>query len=229
MSSMSRSAYALRRPVAALFGAVLALVLSAAAFTAYAQPAAMQEGKQYVRLKNAVPVETGNKIEVIEFFSYGCPHCADLEPIIENWAKTLPPDVQFRRVPVLFQPRWVTLGKEFYALEALGVDQRLNGEVFNAIHKQGTDLSNEKTFLDWVATKGVDRKKAEDMMNSFGINGKVNRAKSQAAAYNIQSVPTVVIDGKFVTASDKVGSHSNLPAAINALVDKARAERGGKR
>ncbi len=225
MSSMSRSAHALPRPVAALFGAVLAAVLSLVAVAAAAQPA-MQEGKEYVRLKNAVPVETGNKIEVIEFFSYGCPHCADLEPIIESWAKSLPQDVQFRRVPVLFQQRWVTLGKEFYTLEALGVDQRLNGEVFAAIHKQGVDLSNEKTFLDWVAGKGVDRKKAEDMMNSFGINGKVNRAKSQAAAYNIQSVPTVIVDGKFMTASDKVGSHANLPAAINVLVDKARAERG---
>ena len=85
------------------------LALFAAALAALALPSSaqeFQEGKQYIRLKNPQPVESGNKIEVLEFFSYGCPHCADLEPILENWLKTLPPDVQFRRVPVLFQPRW---------------------------------------------------------------------------------------------------------------------------
>ncbi|HZR70224.1 MAG TPA: hypothetical protein VFB01_14380, partial [Burkholderiales bacterium] len=89
-----------------LAAALLILAITAFVPAALAQPQ-LQEGRQYVRLKNPVPVESGNKIEVIEFFSYGCPHCADLEPILEQWLKTLPPDVQFRRVPVLFQPRWV--------------------------------------------------------------------------------------------------------------------------
>ncbi|MDQ6619634.1 MAG: thiol:disulfide interchange protein DsbA/DsbL [Pseudomonadota bacterium] len=210
--------------LAAFAGLVLAFALSALAVPAAGQPA-LQEGKQYTRLKNAVPVETGNKVEVIEFFSYGCPHCADLEPVIEDWLKTLPPDVQFRRVPVLFQPRWVSLAKVYYTLEALGAASKLTPEVFSAVHKQGIDLSNEKTFFDWAATKGLDRKKVEDMYGSFGINGKVNRAKSLGGTYNVQSVPTVIVDGKFMTASDRVGTHAQLPAAINALVDKARAER----
>lgn len=188
----------------------------------------LQEGKQYVRIKNPQPVETGSKIEVLEFFSYGCPHCADLEPIVEDWLKRLPPDVQFRRVPVLFQPKWVTLAKVYYTLDALGVEPKLSQDAFNALHKQGVDLSNEKTFFDWAASKGLDRKKVEDMFSSFTVSGKVNRAKSQAAAYSIQSVPYVVVDGKFATASDKVGTHANLPPAIDALVAKARAERSGK-
>lgn len=223
MSLMPCPAARLLAALSALIALTVALALSTAV-PAFAQ-AGPQEGKQYVRLKNPVPVETGNKIEVIEFFSYGCPHCADLEPILSDWMKTLPPDVQFRRVPVLFQPRWVSLGKVYYTLDALGADARLTPEVFAAVHRQGVDLSNEKTFYDWVAGKGLDRKKVEEMYGSFGINGKVNRAKSQAAAYNIQSVPTIVIDGKFMTASDRVGTHANLPPVINALIDKARAER----
>lgn len=203
---------------------LLAVTLAAFSLPAWAQPQ-LQEGKQYVRIKNPQPVETGNKIEVIEFFSYGCPHCADLDPYLENWLKTLPTDVQLRRIPVLFQDRWVTLANVYYTLEALGVDARLTPDVFTAIHKQGINLASDKIFLDWAASKGLDRKQVEDMYNSFGIAGKINRAKAAGAAYNVQSVPYIVVDGKFATASDKVGTHADLPAAIDGLIAKARAER----
>ena len=206
----------------AALSASLLIALTAFAPQAIAQQ--MNEGKEYQRLKNPVPVETGNKIEVIEFFSFGCPHCAHLEPILQGWLKNLPPDVQFRRVPVLFQPVWVSLAKVYYTLDALDAN-KLAPEVFAALHEQNKNLANEKTFFDWAATKGLDRKKVEDMYNSFGINSKMSRAKSLAAAYNVQSVPMVFVDGKFMTASDRVGGHEKLPAAINALVEKARAER----
>jgi thiol:disulfide interchange protein DsbA len=185
----------------------------------------LQEGKNYFRLKSPQPVETGKKIEVLEFFSYGCPHCADLDPELQAWQKTLPADVAFRRVPVMFQERWVGLSKVFFTLEALGVDDKMTPEVFVAVHKNGIQLWNEKTFFDWAASKGLDRKKVEEMYGSFAINGKVNRAKQLAQAYNVQSVPMVVVDGKFTTASDKVGSHAAMPAALNELIAKARAER----
>jgi protein dithiol oxidoreductase (disulfide-forming) len=185
----------------------------------------LQEGKNYFRLKSPQPVETGKKIEVLEFFSYGCPHCADLDPELQAWQKTLPADVSFRRVPVMFQDRWIGLAKVFFTLEALGVDDRLTPEVFVALHKNGAQLWNEKAFFDWAASKGLDRKKVEEMYGSFAINGKVNRAKQLAQAYNVQSVPMVVVDGKFTTASDKVGSHAAMPAALNELIAKARTER----
>jgi thiol:disulfide interchange protein DsbA len=185
----------------------------------------LQEGKNYFRLKSPQPVETGKKIEVIEFFSYGCPHCADLDPELQAWQKTLPADVAFRRVPVMFQDRWIGLAKVFFTLEALGVDDRMTPEVFVAVHKSGMPLWNEKTFFDWAASRGLDRKKVEEMYTSFAINGKVNRAKQLAQAYNVQSVPMVIVDGKFTTASDKVGTHAAMPAAINELIAKARAER----
>ena len=199
-----------------------------AAFAMLSLPALgqqLQEGKQYERLKNPQPVETGNKIEVVEFFSYGCPHCADLEPYLEEWLKTLPPDVQFRRVPVLFQERWVALAKVYYTLDALGVEPKMSQDVFNAVHKQGINLAYDKVFFDWAATKGLDRKKVEDIFGSFSVTGKVNRAKQIAQNYNIQSVPTVVVDGKFITASDRVGTHAQIPAALDELVAKARSER----
>jgi len=201
-------------PVAGAFLAALSL-------TAAAQ--SVDEGKEYLRLKNPQPVETGKKIEVIEFFSYGCPHCADLEPILQGWIKTMPADVQLRRIPVMYQERWIPLAKVYYTLEALGEDKRLSPEVFSALHSRGMSLWQDKTFFDWAATQGIDRKKVEDMYNSFAISGKINRARQAAEAYQIQSVPSFVVDGKYVTY--KVASHRAIPSTLDALIAKARAER----
>ena len=190
---------------------------------ATAQMAAPQEGKEYVRLKNPQPVETAKNIEVIEFFSYGCPHCGEFEPILQNWLKTKPADVQFRRIPVMFQERWIPLAKIYYTLEALGEESRLSPEVFAAVHAKQLPLWQDKTFFDWAASQGLDRKKVEDMYNSFAIGGKVNRARLAAQAYQVQSVPLVIVDGKFV--SNRVASHAAIPPLIDTLVVKARAER----
>ena len=183
------------------------------------------EGKDYVRLRNPQPVETGKKIEVIEFFSYGCPHCSDLEPILQAWIQKLPPDVQFRRVPVMFQQRWEALAKIYYTLDALGDETRLSPEVFKAVHVNGVPLYQDKAFFDWAASHGLDRTRVAEVYGSFAVSSKFNRAKALAQAYNIQSVPTIIVDGKFLTASDRVGTHAAMPPVLDALVAKARAER----
>jgi len=202
---------------------VAAVLFASLSLGAAAQSAAPQEGKEYLRLKNPQPVETGKKIEVIEFFSYGCPHCGELEPILQSWLKTMPADVQFRRIPVMFQERWVPLAKVYYTLEALGEEARLSPELFVAIHAKGQPLWQDKDFFDWAASHGLDRKKVEEMYNSFAIGGKVNRAKMAAQAYQVQSVPLVIVDGKYM--SNRVASHAAIPPLIDTLVTKARAER----
>jgi thiol:disulfide interchange protein DsbA len=217
-SNPQRSTMRRRAFLSMSLGIVVASIGSKAA-------AQLMEGKNYLRLKNAVPAESGKKIEVIEFFSYGCPHCAELEPYLDAWLAKLPPDVQFRRVPVMFQDRWVNLAKIYYTLDAMGEEAKLSPEVFTALHGKNESLWNDKTFFDWAASKGLDRKKVEDVFGSFAISGKMNRAKQQAQTFDIQSVPTVVVDGKFITGSDKVGSHAQLPAALDELVAKARSER----
>ena len=183
------------------------------------------EGKEYVRLRNPQPVETGKKIEVIEFFSYGCPHCSDLEPILQAWMQKLPPDVQFRRVPVMFQQRWEALAKIYYTLDAMGDETRLSPEVFKAVHVNGVPLYQDKAFFDWAASHGLDRTRVAEVYGSFAVSSKFNRAKALAQAYNIQSVPTIIVDGKYLTASDRVGTHAAMPPVLDALVAKARAER----
>ena len=199
-------------------------ILAALAFTGTAI-ADLVEGKEYSRLKVPHAVDSGKKIEVIEFFSYGCPHCNDLEPYLQNWMKTLPSDVQFRRVPVMFQDRWKLLARDYFTLEAMGEDVRLSPELFKAIHVSGLPLYEDKAFFDWAASKGLDRAKVVDTYNSFGIESKMKRAAVLAQEYNVQAVPTLVVDGKFVTLSDRVGGHAGMPAALDALIAKARAER----
>ena len=201
------------------------LRLAAAAAFAGGATAQLVEGKNYRRIANPQPTETGRKIEVIEFFSYGCPHCAELEPHLDAWLAKAPQDVAFRRVPVMFQQRWVPLAKIYYTLDALGVETKLSPDVFKAIHGSSTALWDSGKFYDWAAGKGLDRKKVEEVFTSFAVDGKVKRAMQLAQQYNVQAVPLVVVDGKFVTSSSDVGTHAQLPAAIDELIAKARAER----
>jgi len=204
----------------------LAAFALAAAFVAGAGAQAPVEGTNYARLKNPQPTESGKGIEVLEFFSYGCPHCGELEPQLQAWLKTKPADVTFRRIPVMFQPRWENLSRIFYTLDAMGEEAKYAPEIFTAIHGKGVQLWNEKDFLDWAAAKGMDRKKVEDMYKSFAIAGKMNRAKQLAGAYGIQSVPTIIVDGKFTTGPERLqGGHAAVPGTIDALIAKARAER----
>jgi thiol:disulfide interchange protein DsbA len=208
-----------------LIGRAALVLLTAVALASGNAGAQLVEGKNYARIANPQPVETGRKIEVIEFFSYGCPHCAELEPFLETWLAKAPQDVAFRRVPVVFQQRWEPLGKIYYTLDALGVEAKLSPDVFKAIHGSGTALWDSAKFYEWAASKGLDRRKVEEVFTSFAIDGRRKRAMQLAQQYNIQSVPTVIVDGKFVTSSDRVGTHAALPAAIDELVNKARAER----
>lgn len=208
-----------------ILGRALLVLTAAVALGSGSAAAQLVEGKNYRRIANPQPVETGRKIEVIEFFSYGCPHCAALEPYLDAWLAKAPQDVAFRRVPVMFQQRWVPLAKIYYTLDALGVESKLSPEVFKAIHGSSTALWDTGKFYDWAVSKGLDRKKVEDVSTSFAVDGKIKRAMQLAQQYNVQAVPLVVVDGKFVTSSSDVGTHAQLPAAIDELVAKARSER----
>ena len=198
--------------------------LMAASTTALAQEQ-LTEGKEYLRLKAPQSVESGAKIEVIEFYSYGCNHCRDLEEYLGPWTKKTPADVAFKRVPVAFQPAWVNLGKIYYTLEALGRED-LTPKVFQAIHGANMKLFEEKVFFDWAGNNGLDTAKVQEMWGSFAVNSKMNRAKTLAANYSVESVPILFVDGKFKMQPHLLkGSHKDVPAALDFLIAKARTER----
>jgi thiol:disulfide interchange protein DsbA len=193
--------------------------------TAAAATADVREGKEFVRRKAPTPVEPGSKIDVVEFFSYGGSHSNECEPFVAQWRQTLPADIEFHRVPVFFAARWLGLGKVYYTLEALGMERTLSRDVFSALHNEGLPLFREQAFLDWAARKGLDRAKVAGLYNSPMIADKVNDAKALAQAYNVQVVPMVIVDDKFVTDYERAGMPSRLPAVIDGLVVRARAER----
>jgi thiol:disulfide interchange protein DsbA len=199
-------------------GAALAISLPAMAQTA---------GKEYLPIVPAQPTDEPAKIEVLEFFSYGCPHCSDFHPLISAWAAKLPGDVVFKRVPVTFgRAAWANIARLYYTLEATGDLARLDGEVFKAIHNDRINLFEEQGLLDWVAKKGVDQKKFREAFNSFGVMSKVKRGDQLAQSYKISGVPSLAVDGKYmINGKDFAEQLANA----DKLIAKARSEKPGKK
>ena len=177
---------------------VAALMFAAAAF-APAIASAQVAGKDFQVLNPAQPTESTGKVEVIEFFSYACPHCHSLQPSIHSWLKRKPADVEFKRVPAIFQDSWLPFARLYYTLEALGLVDRLHNDVFAAIHNQKMRLQDQKTLFDWVATKGVDRQKFADTYNSFAVQSLTQRASEVTRRYSVPFTPALVIDGRYLT------------------------------
>lgn len=206
---------------------LLTIVCVIFAAAAAAEPVALVEGRQFTRVQFPQPVENPGKVEVIEFFWYGCNHCADFEPLLTAWARKLPADVSFRKVPAVFRDSWAPGGRLYYTLEAMGLVDKLNVPIFNAIHKERLNLqSDEKLMADWVAKQGVDRQKFVDMYKSFTVAGKVKRATEMTQEYGFGGVPVLVIGGKYMPVS--TGSYTDLLRVADALIAKNRAELGKK-
>jgi thiol:disulfide interchange protein DsbA len=203
----------------------LAAALSLAGFAATAD---IHPGKEYELLSPPQAVETGKKIEVLEIFAYTCPHCFDLEADINSWAKRLPKDVEFRRLPAIFRDSWAPFAKVFYTFEAMGLTERLHGEFFNAIHAHHVRFDSDNAIFDWVEKQGVSRKGFIDIYTSFSIQSKTLRAKQLTRAYAISGVPAVIVDGKYRTSVSNTGSHAGLLSALDQLIKQARQERAGK-
>ncbi len=194
----------------------------ATAGTARAQ-GAPEEGRHYVKLQTPAPVSLApqKKVEVIEFFWYGCPHCFSFEPIVSAWARRQAPDVQFRQLPFGYIGP-VEHQKLFYALEELGQREALQPKIFNAIHVQNQRLNNEADITAFVAANGVDAAKFTEAMKSFAVNTKVSKGKTLSNAYKIDGVPALGIQGRFYTSATLAGSHERALAVTDFLVQRIR-------
>ena len=164
--------------------------------------AQLTQGRDYLPLVPPQPTDDPRKVEVIEFFWYGCIHCYHLEPPLNAWLKHKPADVEFRRIPAVFNPNWMPLTRTYYALEALGVADKYHEAIFDAIHKEGRRnlVTDPNAIASWLATKGVDKQKFLDAYNSFAVDSRAQRALDLTGAYNIDGTPTLVINGKYLIA-----------------------------
>jgi len=183
------------------------------------QAADYVEGKHYKRLTPQA-TSTGDKIEVLEFFWYGCPHCYTFEPYVSAWKKTKPANVEFIRVPAIFRPAWEIQARAYYALNNMGVIEDVHEKIFHAIIKERKRLDNLDQLADFVEKYGVDRKKFMTEANSFAIDGMVRKAKKRQAGYKIQGVPSIAVNGKYLTSGSMSGSYDNLINILDHLIEK---------
>ncbi|MHB1333488.1 MAG: thiol:disulfide interchange protein DsbA/DsbL [Sulfuriferula sp.] len=191
---------------------------------AHADAAHPVEGKDYQVISPELNTDSGDKIEVAEFFWYRCPHCFHLEPALNAWIKKLPKDVAIRRIPAVLNESWLPLAKTYYTLDLLGKIPALHDDVFNAIHVEGIDLNNPEILFNWAAKQGINRKKFVDTYNSFDVQSKAMRANQLTRDSKINGVPAFVVDGKYSTSVSMTGSEDALFKTLDSLIAKVRKE-----
>jgi protein dithiol oxidoreductase (disulfide-forming) len=197
-----------------------ALALSGGALPAWAQGGPV-EGKDFLRVAQPVPV-SGDKVEVVEFFGYWCPHCNAFEPSLEAWVKKLPATVNFKRWPVAFNAAQESAQRLYFAIEALGLVDTLHRKVFAAMHVEHKRLDKDADIVEFATKNGADPAKLLDAMKSFSVATKVRQSRQLSEAYRIEGVPTLGIQGRFMTSPSIAGSQERALVVADALIVQAR-------
>ncbi len=177
----------------------------------------------YETLSPPQPTQNPDKIEVIEFFWYGCPHCYSFEPLLEKWVKNLPKNVEFIREPAAFNELWSKHAKAYFTAEALGVVDKVHADFFDAIQNKKEKLDTEEELAKFFAAHGVDETQFHEAYNSFAVDSKMRNAPSMATRYGITGVPAIIINGKYKTNGPLAGSHEKMIEVMNYLIKKESA------
>jgi thiol:disulfide interchange protein DsbA len=201
---------------------LLAPALALLALNAAAQ---IQGGREYQRIDPPRAGTADTRIEVIEFFYYGCPVCYETEPFLSRWLRTAPDYVAMRRVPALSSEAWEPLAKLYYTLEMLGQVERLHWPVYDNIHFEDVRLGDPRLMADWAARNGIEREKFVQTYESPAVADKVTQARALLKAYSVGAVPTFIVDGKFITSARLAGGTSQVVEVLDRLVKLAREER----
>lgn len=182
------------------------------------------EGKDYAVLAKPIPTDNTGKVEVLEFFWYGCPHCYSLHPHLADWLTNIPADVSFRYVPAILRANWVPAAKIFHTIEAMGITSSLHDKVYDAIHRDKIDLNNDSVLFDWVEKQGIDRKKFENTYQSFSVQNLVSKSTQMTRQYELNGVPALIVNGKYITSGRLGGTPQDTIRTLNGLIEKVRKE-----
>jgi thiol:disulfide interchange protein DsbA len=190
--------------------------------------AALKEGTDYKRVEKQ-PTSNQSKVEIIEFFSYGCPHCFNAYRPVEKWAAELPKNAVFVRVPLSLGHReWGVLSRTYYALQALGELPRLDAKVFDAIHKEQQRLFDEESVAVWMSKQGVPADKFRQVYNSQDVSTKVMRAEELSRSYGVSSVPQFAVDGQYVVLAENATTIGAVLSITREVIDKATKDAARK-
>lgn len=207
----------------------LFLGIAATSVTAFPHLAGAQsqpvEGKDYVAVSPRHPTQDRNRVEILEFFAYGCSHCDEFEPTLRAWTRKLPPDVVFRRIPVAFRDSMVAHQQIYFAIEALGLIEPLHHKVFDAIHRERQRLDRPEDIGAFVARHGVDRTRFLEAMNSFGMPIRLRQAAALVKGYKVEGTPSLGVDGRWLTSGAMAGSHARSLVVTEHLAGLARKAR----
>jgi len=203
------------------------LILGATSLSTGAIADAPKVGTDFDAVTQPISTDNAGKIEVMEIFWYGCPHCYHMEPVLNAWVKKLPADVYFKRVPGLPRVEWAPMAKAFYAMETLGISEKLHSALFDAVNKSKTlNPMDEKAAIDWItAQSGLDHLKVEQAFKSFSMNSSLNRAALIFRNSGATGVPSIVIDGKYITSSTMAGSNEQALKVADYIIDNIRKEK----
>jgi protein dithiol oxidoreductase (disulfide-forming) len=196
------------------------LLLMLPAFVVAGGNARFQENIAYERIIPAQPTANPDKVEVIEVFWYGCPHCHRFQPYVERWLLGADADVTFIRLPAILNESWAIHARAYYTAEALGVTERIHEALFDAIHIRKERLRNEAEIADFFEKHGVDKQRFRSTFNSFAVNSKVQRARELTRRYGIDGTPAVVVNGKYRTGPAMTGSFEGLVDVMDFLVSE---------
>jgi thiol:disulfide interchange protein DsbA len=212
------------------FNRILLAGLAGAALPLAAAPPSLVEGRDYAPILPPQPGESPGKINVLEFFSYGCPHCKDFHPLVMAWAVKLPRDVSFQRVPVSFgRAAWSNLARLYHSLGATGDLARLDLAAFRAIHDERTNVYTPDAIMAWVKRQGVDQKRFTDAFESFGVNTRLARDEQLVKTYKVQSVPLLTVGGRYAVTGQAAKSLADLLPIADGLIARVRGEGKARR
>jgi thiol:disulfide interchange protein DsbA len=200
--------------------AILILCISLLHLEGMATPLVYVEGVHYKTTAQRVATSDEKVVEVIELFSYSCPHCFNLDPQVHEWEKALPENVTFSRVPAIFRDSWLQLARVFYTAEATGDLEKLHSVIFNAIHVEKRRLETEEQLLDFVTEQGIDRDMFAKTMNSFSIKGKVKKALLLSQTSGITGVPSMIVNGKYIVDAPMAGGMPEMLKVVDFLVQQ---------
>lgn len=181
-----------------------------------------REGVEYQLVKPPQPTRDPDRIEVVEMFWYGCPHCYQLEPVVKTWLESKPDDVDFVRVPAILGPRWELLTRAYYTAELLGVLDRVHSPLFESIHDKRQRFRSEEDLAKFFAGHGVEEKDFHDTWRSFAVATKVNRSRQLTQRYGINGVPTLVVNGKYRTSPGMAGTNQLVFKVVDSLIAEER-------
>jgi thiol:disulfide interchange protein DsbA len=181
------------------------------------------ESVGYETLTPVQPTRNSGKIEIIEFFWYGCPHCYSFEPLLEEWVKKLPKNVEFIRQPAVFSDLWGKHAKAYFTAEALGVVDKIHADFFDALQNKKQNLETEDQLAKFFVAHGVNETEFHNAYNSFLVDAKTRQASTMAGRYGVTGVPAMIINGKYRTNGPLAGSHEKMIEVMNQLIQKESA------